>query len=249
MNDFDVILQQSENVYNNGVSFCKIDWLRTILLERGSQEEKRRLPVCHREIATATFIAERCLFANQEKRGIVTDANVCAEKLIESFARKHNFWIDNTDSYFKNKYGESLSFGSESTVYLTFDKKVLKTIDTNCNYETILKGLYRIIIHNALFPETFLDVIGFGRSQFGLFEIIAEQVYIVGRPATYDELDSTLKTIGATNKNGDYFTDKYFISDIKPKNAIVDNAGRVFIIDCYLEFLPDTVNGIFESNI
>ena len=82
-----------------------------------------------------------------------------------------------------------------------------------------------------------MNIVSFGRSRFGLFEIVAEQNFITGNFATVEQFEMKLQQIGLTKSNGDWSDSLFFVSDIKPKNAIIDSDGNVFVIDCYLEFV------------
>lgn len=53
-------------------------------------------------------------------------------------------------------------------------------MDNYTHYIQPILALDRISIHNALFPETELHVLGFGRLKDGAFQVIAEQPYIKG---------------------------------------------------------------------
>ena len=49
-------------------------------------------------------------------------------------------------------------------------------------------ALDRIPLHNTLFPETRLVVLGFGRTSDGDFQIIVQQSFIHGTSLTDDEI-------------------------------------------------------------
>lgn len=241
----ELILHNAKRILRYGLQYDKQYWNESGIFELVSSGTSERMPVVTNEAAAATYIARRCSGTDSTQRG---DAGhrptLQAESLIEQFARDNGFWIDNTDRTLRLMYGSRIAFGSESIVY--FDAKrdlVVKAIDTE-TYGSVLLALYRVIIHNSLFPEASLNVVGFGRSEFGLFEIVAEQPYISGRYSTFEEVSAELLRLGAKEKNGDFVTDRYFISDIKPKNAIINEDGKIFVIDSYLEFLPDVINGL-----
>ena len=246
----ELILHNAKRILRYGLQYDKQYWIESGIFELVSSETSKGMPVVTNEAAAATYIARRSSGTDSSQRG---DAGhrptLQAESLIEQFARDNGFWIDNTDRTLRLMYGSRIAFGSESIVY--FDAKrdlVVKAIDTE-TYGSVLLALYRVIIHNSLFPEASLNVVGFGRSEYGLFEIVAEQAYIRGRYSTFEEISEELIRLGAKEKNGDFVTDRYFISDIKPKNAIINEDGKIFVIDSYLEFLPDAINGLSTEEI
>ena len=234
----DLLLQETEIVYGNEKQIHQLDWFHPNIPEQSTSGTEHSLFRISKEAIAALYIAQRCKRTDSSERGNADDTlPLQVDAIIETFAKKHSFWIDNTDAYFHNLYDSPISFGSESNVYLDANRKlVVKTIDTEI-YGSILKALQRFVIHNTLFPETSLNVTGFGRSRFGLFEIIAEQPYIEGRFATIEEISQELERIGAINQNGDFIIGNFFISDIKPKNAIINIDKKIFIIDSYLELL------------
>lgn len=235
---FAEIINKAESLYKDGIQVFGVDWLRTLLPERHTQEAKRILYGIANKNAAAIYIARRCEESSTAQRSDASDRSpIPIDALIESFSRKHEFWIECTDDYFHSKYGIPISYGSEANIYFNDARNVvIKTIDTEL-YGSVSKAIYRILIHNLLFPETALNIVAFGRSRFGLFEIVAEQNFISGSFATIEQIESKLQQIGLTKTNGDWTDSQVFVSDIKPKNAIVDNVGNVFVIDCYLEFL------------
>lgn len=235
---FAEILNEAISLYKDGIQVFGIDWLRTLLPEQHTQEAERILYGVANKNAAAVYIARRCEEASAAQRG--NAANRCpiqVDALIESFSRESGFWIENTDDFFHSKFGIPISYGSEANIYYDDSRNiVVKTIDTEL-YGSIPKAIYRILIHNLLFPETTLNIVAFGRSRFGLFEIVAEQNFITGSFATVEQFEMKLQQIGLTKSNGDWSNNLFFVSDIKPKNAIIDNDGNVFVIDCYLEFV------------
>jgi len=67
--------------------------------------------------------------------------------------------------------------GAEAKVYYkSGDTSVIK--ERTSIYATLGKAMEAIVLHNALFPETPMSVIGFTRDSDGLFRIILTQPYI-----------------------------------------------------------------------
>lgn len=231
------ILSEAEKLYKYGLQVFGTDWLRTLLPERITQEAKRGLYGIANKNAAALFIARRCEAASAAQRGVVADRpTLQGDVIIEAFAKEHDFWIENTDSYFHSKFGQPMSYGSEATIYCDRQRRmVVKTIDTELYDNNVSKAIYRFLIHNILFPETWFNIVAFGRSQYGLFEIIVEQDYIDGEFATIRQFEEKLASIGLVKNKGDWENELFFVSDVKSKNAIVDEDGNVFVIDCYLE--------------
>ena len=63
-------------------------------------------------------------------------------------------------------------------------------------YVLPMLALDRITLHNALFPETRLNVLGFGRTIEGDFQIIVQQPFIHGTSLTDDEIRDYVESLG-----------------------------------------------------
>ena len=165
------------------------------------------------------------------------------EAIIEELAKEQGQWIDEVDQYLEEKYGEKIDSGSESYVYRKDKDTVIKsrTIDpfVEGGYNSIQRALDSIAIHNLLFPETAMKVVGFGRSD-GELTVILEQPYIEGRYATDDEIaeyvdklygaEKDISIIGGTS----YKTATYLLQDLKSKNVkvgVVNGKKQLYIID------------------
>ena len=110
-------------------------------------------------------------------------------------------------------------------------------------YSTTQKALDAIVLHNTLFPETAMHVIGFTRDSDGLFRIILTQRYIrCFRLATKAEIDALVGAMGFTD-NGDgngvnYISDRLALEDMHPANVFVDEVSkRPICIDCIVKFV------------
>lgn len=82
--------------------------------------------------------------------------------------------------------GEQLTEGGEAHVYKHGDSLV-KSIGLDYFIEPVL-ALDRISLHNTYFPETFMNVLGYGRSREGDFFVVVEQSFIQGSRMTNNEI-------------------------------------------------------------
>lgn len=168
------------------------------------------------------------------------------ELLIESWARHNNCWENSIDLFLKNKYGEKIGSGSESVVYKD-GKDVIKEWKPY-KYESLQLALDRITIHNAVFPETFLNVEGFGRTVNGDLAILLRQPFILieGEPLSDDEVIEYMQSIGFEETQGyggfnaavhsEFINKDFYIADLHKENIVrfVDTLGKqyFFVIDC-----------------
>ena len=167
------------------------------------------------------------------------------EAALEKLAKEQGQWLDNADEELESQYGEMIGHGAESYVYQKDANTVVKsrTIDPNVEggYKTYQEALESIAIHNRLFPETAMKIVGFGKSD-GEFCVIIEQPRINGRFATTEEIQQFLtdrfgeETVKIENILGghSYKNPVHLLQDIKPKNVIVkdiDGKEQLFVID------------------
>lgn len=175
------------------------------------------------------------------------------EQLIESWARHEGCWVECTDKYLKNKYGEEIGSGSESHVYLSLDRtKVIKEWKT-FKYESIQLALDRITIHNTIFPETSMEVLGFGRTSYGNFVILVSQAFIQfdENIISDEEVINFMKEIGFDEIAGlgndiredihsEFANADFYVADLHKENIgrYTDSGGKkyYFVIDCAAYF-------------
>ena len=109
------------------------------------------------------------------------------------------------------------------------------------HYNVLCLALDRIIIHNAIFPETCLVVMGFARDRYGQFVVVVKQPYVSGDPITEEERVSFMYGLGFVDAGMDYGmhlnykTPDLYIGDINEFNAIKGDYGlHVIDADCRL---------------
>ena len=144
---------------------------------------------------------------------------------LEKFAKEQGKWADDVDTKLEKKYGGRIGHGSEALVYRKDKDTVIKSRSIT-GYNTVSDALRSIELHNTLFPETAMKVVGFGNGD-GEFSIIIEQPFIEGAYASQEEIDSFVKERFNAEKdpsiigNTSYKTDDYLLQDLKPQNVLV----------------------------
>lgn len=117
--------------------------------------------------------------------------------------------------------------GAEAKVYYREgDTSVVK--ERLSIYSTTQKALDAIVLHNYLFPETAMKVIGFTRDKDNLLRIILTQPYVnCLRLATKKEIDDMVFAKGfRDNWNGEgvnYISDRLALEDMHPANVFIDD--------------------------
>ena len=176
--------------------------------------------------------------ANQAKQQNCVASQDDAERFeteIETWAKLNSLWYNDATDKVEEQFGRRVGNGAESFVFCYDGHNVVKVRDIT-GYNNLLEALESIEIHNLLFPETALSILGFGRSD-GEFAIIFTQPFIEGEHPTNEEIELYMhlkfgaekdeSVLGGTS----YRTKEYLLQDLKPQNIIVNNEGRFFIID------------------
>ena len=164
------------------------------------------------------------------------------EKLIEKWAKAANLWEDDSEQILISEFGPMIAQGAEAKVYYKEgDFSVIK--ERTSIYSTTQKALDAIVLHNYLFPETAMKVIGFTRDSDGLMRIILTQPYVnCFRLATKEEIDDMVSAKGfRDNRNGEgvnYISNRLALEDMHPANVFIDVITRKPIcIDCIVKFV------------
>ena len=185
----------------------------------------------------------------------IQSVNLATQKRIIDWAKENGYKFDESDikkdSFDGKAWNED---GWESIIYRSKDgKSVIKytRLCTLYNNPT-LRYLDRTMCFNHLFPDTAIDVIGFGYDNDGQFSMVTKQPLIEGK--TLDKYfngddakireytDNFLKELGYTQKTLNeegYEADsngKFILFDLNKGNIIIDKEGKPHVIDC--EVLP-----------
>ncbi len=164
------------------------------------------------------------------------------EQLIEQWAKAANLWEDNSEQFLVEEFGPMIAQGAEAKVYYKEgNTSVVK--ERASIYSTTQKALDAIVLHNYLFPETAMKVIGFTRDSDGLMRIVLTQPYVnCLRLATKKEIDDMVAAKGfRDNWDGqgvNYISDRMALEDMHPANVFIDEvSGKPICIDCIVKFV------------
>lgn len=163
------------------------------------------------------------------------------EHMVEQWASAKGVWVPEAEIWLTVNYGTMLAQGTEAKVFArTGDTHVVK-LRTSI-YATLGRALEAIALHNFLFPETIMRVVGFTRDADGLFRVILTQPYIgCMRLATKVEIDAMVGSKGFCD-NGDstgvnYVSDRLCLEDMHPANVFIEeHSPQPVCIDCIVKF-------------
>ncbi len=152
---------------------------------------------------------------------------------IERWANRAGCWVENIDKAFVQAFGEQLAEGGEAHIYDN-GNTIIKRIGLDY-YILPELALDRISLHNALFPETRMVVLGFGRTSGGDFQIIVQQPFIHGTFMSDEEICTYAESLGfqlINPGNWTFATPDIYLSDLHDENVIKSSKGNIFVIDC-----------------
>ena len=164
------------------------------------------------------------------------------ERLIEQWAKAANLWEDDSEQILISEFGPKIAQGAEAKVYYS-DGSPSVVKERTSIYSTWQKALDAIVLHNTLFPETAMKVIGFTRDNDGLMRIVLTQPYVnCLRLATKAEIDEMVAAKGfRDNWEGqgvNYISDRLALEDMHPANVFIDALTKKPIcIDCIVKFV------------
>lgn len=163
------------------------------------------------------------------------------EKLVEQWARAAGLWYEDSEQQIIVAYGPKIAQGAEAKVYYkSGDACVIK--ERTSIYSTLQKAFDAIALHNYLFPESSMQVIGFSRDSEGLFRTILTQPYIqCGRLATKQEILDYVAAKSLQPNLDDFkesfINDRIILDDMHPANVFIDTqSGKTICIDCIVKF-------------
>lgn len=163
------------------------------------------------------------------------------EKYVEQWAKAAGYWYEDSESQIIASFGPKIAQGAEAKVYYqSGDACVIK--ERTSIYSTLQKAFDAIVLHNYLFPESPMQVIGFSRDQDGLFRTILTQPYIsCERLARKDEINDYVASKGLSPNHSDFKesfdNDRIILEDMHPANVFIDaQTGKTICIDCIVKF-------------
>ena len=155
------------------------------------------------------------------------------EKRLKAWASKSGFWFKDTDKSISQALGDEIARGGEAHVFDN-GQTLIKVIGLDYFVQPVL-ALDRISLHNTYFPQTRMQVIGFGENSEHEFVTIVEQPFIKGSHMTESEIFEYAGKLGyklIDPNSWTYATRRIYLSDLHDENVIKSENGNIFVIDC-----------------
>ena len=257
MSDFERLNDINQNIWNDGFTEANLRKLETIAEDiRNGAAVFERIPYAQQSglskgsgiLCAAAVICRGCPCTESETRQIydtedLSGEGLIQEVLVENWAKLVGKWLYEPEESLE-RYAALVDFGTESVVYFyPWEFAVYKMISLK-HYNILRLALDRIIIHNALFPETAMKVIGFSRNKSRDFVVIIKQPYVRGDVITESDRKEFMENLGFRPAGMDYgmhlnyCTDTLYIGDLNEFNVIKDvsisPAIAVIDADCRL---------------
>ena len=254
MGTFERLNDINQRIWEHGFTLSNINDLNTIaedikngtaVFERIPYAQQSGLSKGSEVLCAASIICRGCPSTESETRQIFDTSDLegegrIQEHLVEIWARLSGKWIENPEDYLGNLC-HLQDNGTESVVYFDVNNQVVYKLISLKHYNVLRLALDRIIIHNAIFPETRLLVIGFARDHNGDFVVVAQQPYVFGEPITQGERVSFMYGLGFEDAGMDYGmklnykSSNLYIGDLNEYNALRGEHGlHVIDADCRL---------------
>lgn len=150
---------------------------------------------------------------------------------LSDWAESRGAWFDGADGVLADLYGERVGFGAEANVYCD-GVHVVKSIGIPFNP---VEAMDRIAVTNFLFPETALELIGFGRRADGEFCMVVRQPFIHGGYVEDACVHVDVLNDFRPDPDGAYAVfcnDRYVLGDLHDRNVLRSPGGNLFVIDC-----------------
>ena len=157
------------------------------------------------------------------------------QRAAEQMAKSQGYWIPMMDIFNLGVPGPS---GNENDTYV--GEKVIYKVNNLLNSGSIVALLHKVLMHNAIFPDTAYAFYGFAGFDGRTVQPVIVQPRIANaHPATKIMIETYMAALGfeKTNEDGRFKNKMYDVWDLVPRNVLVDDEGDIFVIDAEIKLL------------
>ena len=198
----------------------------------GAQDEKdSRIAAIANELERLCAVHEaQCGDSQQNVSRLDTE-----QRAAEQMAKSQGYWIPMMDIFNLGVPGPS---GNENDTYV--GEKVIYKVNNLLNSGSIVALLHKVLMHNAIFPDTAYSFYGFAGFDGRTVQPVIVQPRIANaHPATKIMIETYMAALGfeKTNEDGRFKNNRYEVWDLVPRNVLVDDEGDIFVIDAEIKLL------------
>ena len=198
----------------------------------GAQDEKdSRIAAIANELERLCSVHEaQCGNSQQNVSRLDTE-----QRAAEQMAKSQGYWIPMMDIFNLGVPGPS---GNENDTYV--GEKVIYKVNNLLNSRSIVALLHKVLMHNAIFPDTAYSFYGFAGFDGRTVQPVIVQPRIANaHPATKIMIETYMAALGfeKTNEDGRFKNNRYEVWDLVPRNVLVDDEGDIFVIDAEIKLL------------
>ena len=128
--------------------------------------------------------------------------------------------------------------GHENDTYVS--EKGIYKVNNLLNNGSIVALLQKILLHNAIFPDTAYSFHGFAGFDGRTVQPVLYQPRVANaRPANQIMIDTYMAALGfeKTSEEGRFSNGIYEAWDLLPRNVLVDVDGDIFVVDAEIKQL------------
>jgi hypothetical protein len=155
------------------------------------------------------------------------------QRSAEQMAKSQGYWIPMMEVFNLGVPGPS---GNENDTYV--DDKVIYKVNNLLNSGSITALLHKVLMHNAVFPDTAYSFFGFaGFDGRTVQPVIVQPRVANAHPATRIMIDTYMAALGfeKTSEEGRFKNNLYEVWDLVPRNVLVDDEGDIFVVDAEIK--------------
>ncbi len=157
------------------------------------------------------------------------------QRMAEQMAKANGYWIPMMEVFSLGVPGPS---GNENDTYVA--ENAIYKVNNLLNSGSIIALLHKIIMHNAIFPDTAYTFYGFaGFDGRTVQPVIVQPRVANAHPATQIMIDTYMAALGfeKTSTEGRYANNTYEVWDLVPRNVLVDAEGDIFVVDAEIKLI------------
>ncbi len=193
----------------------------------GAQEaENSRIAALSDELCRLCRVYEAQSGAGQSD----VNSREAEQRAAEQLAKSNGYWIPMMDVFRLGVPGPS---GHENDTFVA-ENCIFKVNNLLNNNGSIVALLQKILLHNALFPDTAYSFYGFaGFDGRTVQPVLCQPRVADARPASQVMIDTYMSALGFEKSSdvGRFSNGEYEAWDLLPRNVLVDIEGDIFIVD------------------